>query len=238
MRHRARLAQLPRGASCNVRAQSMGARALLALRVLQGCGEASLRWPPGCLLRVRWSGKAGGVPCGAPGRKMAHLVRHGAPLPQQGMVDRRINHFRCSIVASISACHAEDPGSIPGGGVHAHQAGAPLDAKLFRRECPGFDKHCMLTDATQSARCPALRLGRPLPIAYLVESLRYQGTCCDSMAPWPRGVTASTLDPESSNRGSNPRRTCWQHPGVQFPLLDNPHVIGGMGIAARQVSPI
>ena len=24
---------------------------------------------------------------------------------------------------------------------------------------------------------------------------------------WPRGVTASTLDPESSNRGSNPRRT-------------------------------
>ena len=25
--------------------------------------------------------------------------------------------FRCSIVVSISACHAEDPGSIPGGGV-------------------------------------------------------------------------------------------------------------------------
>ena len=27
------------------------------------------------------------------------------------------NHIRCSIVVSISACHAEDPGSIPGGGV-------------------------------------------------------------------------------------------------------------------------
>ena len=26
--------------------------------------------------------------------------------------------FRCSIVVSISACHAEDPGSIPGGGVY------------------------------------------------------------------------------------------------------------------------
>ena len=26
-------------------------------------------------------------------------------------------HIRCSIVVSISACHAEDPGSIPGGGV-------------------------------------------------------------------------------------------------------------------------
>ena len=25
--------------------------------------------------------------------------------------------FRCSIVVSISACHAEDPGSIPGRGV-------------------------------------------------------------------------------------------------------------------------
>ena len=28
----------------------------------------------------------------------------------------RIPCVRCSIVASISACHAEDPGSIPGGG--------------------------------------------------------------------------------------------------------------------------
>ena len=27
--------------------------------------------------------------------------------------------IRCSIVVSISACHAEDPGSIPGGGVCA-----------------------------------------------------------------------------------------------------------------------
>ena len=29
----------------------------------------------------------------------------------------RARHVRCSIVVSISACHAEDPGSIPGGGV-------------------------------------------------------------------------------------------------------------------------
>ena len=28
-----------------------------------------------------------------------------------------MHHFRCSIVVNISACHAEDPGSIPGGGV-------------------------------------------------------------------------------------------------------------------------
>ena len=30
-------------------------------------------------------------------------------------------HVRCSMVVSISACHAEDPGSIPGGGVLAAQ---------------------------------------------------------------------------------------------------------------------
>ena len=28
-----------------------------------------------------------------------------------------LKQIRCSIVVSISACHAEDPGSIPGGGV-------------------------------------------------------------------------------------------------------------------------
>ena len=28
-----------------------------------------------------------------------------------------MEHIRCSIVVSISACHAEDPGSSPGGGV-------------------------------------------------------------------------------------------------------------------------
>ena len=28
-------------------------------------------------------------------------------------------NIRCSIVVSISACHGEDPGSIPGGGISA-----------------------------------------------------------------------------------------------------------------------
>jgi hypothetical protein len=31
--------------------------------------------------------------------------------------DQHIQHIRGSIVVSISACHAEDPGSIPGRGV-------------------------------------------------------------------------------------------------------------------------
>lgn len=29
----------------------------------------------------------------------------------------KVHQIRCSIVVSTSACHAEDPGSIPGGGV-------------------------------------------------------------------------------------------------------------------------
>ena len=33
-------------------------------------------------------------------------------------VDLASYQFRCSIVVSISAWHAEDPGSIPGGGVY------------------------------------------------------------------------------------------------------------------------
>ena len=36
---------------------------------------------------------------------------------------RQQHHLRCRIVVSISACHAEDPGSIPGGGACAPMAG-------------------------------------------------------------------------------------------------------------------
>ena len=52
----------------------------------------------------------------------------------------RSRHVRCSIVVSISACHAEDPGSIPGGGVSFHvlascslgkQNGNITDAEIF-----------------------------------------------------------------------------------------------------------
>ena len=43
---------------------------------------------------------------------------HGvAGMPTGGKCPMHHTHVRCSIVVSISACHAEDPGSIPGGGV-------------------------------------------------------------------------------------------------------------------------
>ena len=38
--------------------------------------------------------------------------------------------IRCSIVASIPACHAGDPGSIPGGGVPSHRMGARMAGGL------------------------------------------------------------------------------------------------------------
>ena len=42
-------------------------------------------------------------------------VAQGGFRPQKEQVDQS-GQIRCSIVVSISACHAEDPGSIPGGG--------------------------------------------------------------------------------------------------------------------------
>ena len=39
------------------------------------------------------------------------------PAPWEKQLQSCAGQVRCSIVVSISACHAEDPGSIPGGGV-------------------------------------------------------------------------------------------------------------------------
>ena len=46
-----------------------------------------------------------------------------SPLRPVMMRTHQQHHLLCSIVASISACHAEDPGSIPGGGTCAPMAG-------------------------------------------------------------------------------------------------------------------
>ena len=47
---------------------------------------------------------------------------------------------------------------------------------------------------------------------------------CLGSGMWPRGVTVSTLDPESSNRGSNPRETCRvAHVAVPASRLRCPH---------------
>ena len=42
-------------------------------------------------------------------------------------------NFRDSIVVSISACHAEDPGSIPGRGICAFHIGGSQARRLLRR---------------------------------------------------------------------------------------------------------
>ena len=48
--------------------------------------------------------------------------------------------FRCSIVVSISACHAEDPGSIPGGGVCVLSEGAVLISQARRKRGDKFNR--------------------------------------------------------------------------------------------------
>ena len=54
---------------------------------------------------------------------------------------------RCSIVVSLSACHAEDPGSIPNGGVciacllltRLQLIGAQLHVHIVQEGTPGFE---------------------------------------------------------------------------------------------------
>ena len=69
--------------------------------------------------------------------------------PRQGNLKSKplpVIQFRGSIVVSISACHAEDPGSIPGRGVFrfwraatpALDAHTCLRAARWRRVRPGF----------------------------------------------------------------------------------------------------
>ena len=61
-----------------------------------------------------------------------------------------IPEVRGSIVVSISACHAEDPGSIPGRGVHCNSSGAkpsqllaqPLAMRSPRVVCEAMPKTC------------------------------------------------------------------------------------------------
>ena len=74
----------------------------------------------------------------------------------------------------ISACHAEDPSSIPGRGVHPQRD----SGQITRRVMPVASTWGRVVDTDRLVRFS-----------------------------WSYGVTVSTLDSESSDRGSNPRRT-------------------------------
>ena len=103
-------------------------------------------------------------------------------------------HIRGSIAVSISARHAEDPGSIPGRGeasLATMGSGGCADNNFARRYASRgtFEK---------KKRKP----GAP-------------GTGCLPIS-WPRGVTVSTLDSESSDRDSNPREA-FPRKSLRFP---------------------
>ena len=61
--------------------------------------------------------------------------------------------IRCSIVVSISACHAEDPGSIPGGGVLSGRGLLCLRFLAKASLCLGC---APLITSIRSSCCPAL----------------------------------------------------------------------------------
>ena len=85
------------------------------------------RRPPARRCKSRNEGSRGGRPTrtrGAPfllekGNPCRDVLRILAPRVVLAtlVTDWLSYQIRCSIVVSISACHAEDPGSIPGGGV-------------------------------------------------------------------------------------------------------------------------
>ena len=57
----------------------------------------------------------------------------------------RLTMVRGSIVVSISACHAEDPGSIPGrGGEHCSPQGLARAVQCGAHQLPAHSAHCEL----------------------------------------------------------------------------------------------
>ena len=166
--------------------------------------------------------------------------------------------IRDSIVVSISACHADDPGSIPGRGVfvsitymekkeefchlsmhwtvigvgffltYANQTSPPTPQSSISKFLPlqgcaiaakcnsealgvgYFFKHRSLywtSSPTPQSSISNFTIARPLGlgVAALPQPDNISVARIGRPGTWPRGVTVSTLDSESSDRGSNPR---------------------------------
>ena len=82
-------------------------------------------------------------PCGcAPPRSHP---RHPPAATANASFGGRCTKVRGSIVVSISACHAEDPGSIPGrGGEHCSPQGLARAVQCGAHQLPAHSAHCEL----------------------------------------------------------------------------------------------
>lgn len=76
------------------------------------------------------------------GQHLPHdqVIGGAGPVAQNGALRAPTQQIRCSIVASISACHAEDPGSIPGGG-GLYRLSAASALHLRRIPCGGLRRN-------------------------------------------------------------------------------------------------
>ena len=66
---------------------------------------------------------------------------------------KRQRKFRCSIVVSISACHAEDPGSIPGGGFFFFFPLLSLSPASQLSRCATCEEHRCEKQRCEAQRC-------------------------------------------------------------------------------------
>ena len=85
-----------------------------------GIEPGSHRWQRCILPLDQWCDQQGFCHCGVNNTVARRVSDRGSNLPTQNrqhLVGCRKLSLRDSIVVSISACHADDPGSIPGRGV-------------------------------------------------------------------------------------------------------------------------
>ena len=138
-------------------------------------------------------------------------------------------HVRCSIVVSISACHVEDPGSIPGGGVVV----CPF-ASVSAQSVSEHTSSCRLIPLT--CHCPCKSVQCKLCLVFCVPSSDHIDIAgmahCTVLQDDLRLSARSGC--QSGVSKYHFARTCWQH----ALLRDVCSFLGACDLARTTATPI